>query len=176
MFGVRAVVDDPKPSLTQRGHLKAVGPGNLVLDRASVGTTISTPAPGSPHAMNLPITPNTQQAAILASRDQHNLIYGNAGSAKTTTLALKVMTALGRGMRPSAIQVLTYSQAAVQAFQERLSWMGTPREVIRQVRVHTFNELCQEQLAELEGNSGLLSVAEKMISLAQKQNPPALLR
>lgn len=33
--------------------------------------------------MSLPITPSMQQAAILASLDQHNLIYGNAGSAKT---------------------------------------------------------------------------------------------
>jgi DNA helicase-2/ATP-dependent DNA helicase PcrA len=106
--------------------------------------------------MSFPITPNTQQAAILASRDQHNLIYGNAGSAKTTTLALKVMTALRRGMPPWAIQVLTYSPAAVRAFQERLSWMGAPKEVIKQVRVHTFNELCQAQLAVLEGKTEYL--------------------
>jgi DNA helicase-2/ATP-dependent DNA helicase PcrA len=106
--------------------------------------------------MRLLNTPNTQQAAILASQDQHNLIYGNAGSAKTTTLALKVMAALKGGMSPSAIQVLTYSQAAVQAFRERLSWMGTSKEVIKQVRVQTFNELCQEQLAELEGKTQYL--------------------
>lgn len=106
--------------------------------------------------MSLPITPSMQQAAILASLDQHNLIYGNAGSAKTTTLVLKVMTALRRGVPPSAIQVLTYSQAAVRAFQERLSWMGVPKEVIKQVRVHTFNDLCQEQLAELEGKTQYL--------------------
>lgn len=106
--------------------------------------------------MSFPITPNAQQAAILASRDQRNLIYGNAGSAKTTTLALKVIDALRLGMPPSAIQVLTYSQAAVRAFQERLSWMGTPKEVIRQMRVQTFNELCQAQLVALEGKTEYL--------------------
>ena len=97
--------------------------------------------------MSLPIAPNTQQAAILASVAPYNLIYGNAGAAKTTTLALKVIAALSHGIAPSTIQVLTYSKAAVQAFQERMSWMGAPREVIKQVRAHTFNELCQEQLA-----------------------------
>jgi DNA helicase II / ATP-dependent DNA helicase PcrA len=103
--------------------------------------------------MSLPIALTTQQTDILASRERHNLIYGNAGSAKTTTLALKVMAALKRGLPPSAIQVLTYSSAAVQAFQERLSWMGASREVIGQVRAQTFNGLCQAQLAALEGKT-----------------------
>jgi DNA helicase-2/ATP-dependent DNA helicase PcrA len=106
--------------------------------------------------MRLPITPNAQQAAILASRDTYNLIHGNAGSAKTTTLALKAMDAVGRGLRPSAIQVLTYSPAAARAFQERLSWMGAPKEVIRQLRVHTFSELCQTQLGALQGQTTCL--------------------
>ena len=106
--------------------------------------------------MNLPIAPNTQQAAILESRDRYNLIYGNAGSAKTTTLALKVMAALERGTPPSAVQVLTYSTAAVRAFQERLSWMGLRKEVVKQVRVHTFNGLCQAQLTALEGKTEYL--------------------
>jgi DNA helicase II / ATP-dependent DNA helicase PcrA len=106
--------------------------------------------------MSTPITPNTEQAAILTSRDRLNLIYGNAGSAKTTTLALKALTALSRGVPPSAIQVLTYSSAAVQAFQERLSWIGAPKNIIRQVRVHTFSELCQAQLTLLEGKTEYL--------------------
>jgi DNA helicase-2/ATP-dependent DNA helicase PcrA len=106
--------------------------------------------------MILPLTPSTQQAAVVASRDKYNLVYGNAGSAKTTTLALKVTTALERGVRPSAIQVLTYSPAAVRAFQERLSWMGAPKDVIGQLRVQTFNELCKEQLDVLEGKTEYL--------------------
>ena len=128
---------------------------HLVLVGARAGITIPA-QPQLTARMNLPIVPNAQQAAILAGRDQHNLIYGNAGSAKTTTLALKVMAELKRGTLPSAIQVLTYSRAAAKAFQERLSWMGTSKEAIRQVRVHTFNELCQEQLAELEGKTQYL--------------------
>lgn len=113
--------------------------------------------------MSFPITPNTQQAAILASRDKYNLIYGNAGSAKTTTLALKVITALRSGMPPPAIQVLTYSPAAVRAFQERLSWMGAPKEVIRRVRVHTFNELCQAQLSVLDGKTEYLDKPNRKV-------------
>jgi DNA helicase II / ATP-dependent DNA helicase PcrA len=113
--------------------------------------------------MNLPITPHAQQTAILASRDRYNLIYGNAGSAKTTTLALKVMAALRDGVPPSAIQVLTYSAAAVRAFQDRLSWMGAPKGVSERLRVQTFNELCQAQLAVLEGKTEYLDKPNREI-------------
>lgn len=112
--------------------------------------------PRSSSAMRFPNSLNAQQEAIMASVDRYNLIYGNAGSAKTTTLALRVRAAIMRGMAPSAIQVLTYSQAAVRAFQERLSWVGTQKTVISQVRGQTFNQLCQQQLTELEGRTQYL--------------------
>lgn len=113
--------------------------------------------------MALPIVLNAQQAALLAGRDRHNLVYGNAGSAKTTTLALKVTAALARGMPPQAIQVLTYSRAAVQAFHKRLHWVGASRDVIRQLRVHTFSALCHEQLAALEGPTSYLDTPNREV-------------
>ncbi len=77
--------------------------------------------------MSLPITPDAQQAAILASRDPLNLIYGNAGSSKTTTLALQGMAALGKRVPPAAVQVLTYSPPR-SSLQGRLSSIAAPQK------------------------------------------------
>lgn len=113
--------------------------------------------------MNLPITPNAQQEAVLSSRERFVLVQGNAGSAKSTTLALVVIDALARGQRPEAIQVLTYSEAAVAALRQRLAWLRLPAETIRRLRVQTFDELCRQQLEALEGPARFLAQPDREV-------------
>jgi DNA helicase-2/ATP-dependent DNA helicase PcrA len=94
------------------------------------------------------MNPDQQQLKVLASSARFNIVFGNAGAAKTTTLAMKAMDALQRGTRPNEILCLTYSDAAVLAFQQRLRWLGLPRD---DVPVTTFARLCHKQLLDLEG-------------------------
>lgn len=98
------------------------------------------------------IQPDDEQLAVLASAARFNAIDGNAGAAKTTTLAMKVQDVLRHGMEPERILVLSYSPAAVLAFQQRLHWIGVQREVIRRVRITTFDALCHDQLQVLQGD------------------------
>ena len=86
------------------------------------------------------IEPDEEQLAILVSTARFNAIDGNAGAAKTTTLALKVLDALRHGMVPEDILVLTYSPAAVLAFQQRLRWIGVERETVLRVHITTFDD------------------------------------
>ena len=98
------------------------------------------------------IEPDDDQLAILASAARFNAIDGNAGAAKTTTLAMKVEDALHHGMAPEDILVLTYSPAAVLAFQQRLRWIGVERETVLRVHITTFDALCHNRLQVLQGD------------------------
>ena len=106
------------------------------------------------------MNPDQQQLKVLASRARFNIIFGNAGAAKTTTLAMKAMDALKRGTRPNEILCLTYSDAAVLAFQQRLRWLGLSRD---EVPVTTFARLCHRQLLSLEGPCDYLPHANRRV-------------
>lgn len=102
------------------------------------------------------ITPDEEQLAVLASDARFNAIDGNAGAAKTTTLAMKLCDALRQGLSPEDILVLTYSPAAVLAFQQRLRWLGVERELVLRIPIVTFDTLCHARLQVLEGQSDFL--------------------
>ncbi len=97
--------------------------------------------------------PDPLQQQVLASRDRFNVLFGNAGAAKTTTLAMKVMDLLRRGQPAGRILCVAYSDAAVQALRQRLHWLRRPSEAlaIDEVPVTTFARLCQERLEPLVG-------------------------
>jgi DNA helicase II / ATP-dependent DNA helicase PcrA len=101
--------------------------------------------------------PDTEQRAVLASTARFNAVDGNAGAAKTTTLAMKVQSAMRQGVKPEDILVLTYSQAAVQAFEQRLRWLGVERETALRLRIATFDGLCHERLQVLQGECRCLA-------------------
>jgi DNA helicase-2/ATP-dependent DNA helicase PcrA len=101
--------------------------------------------------------PDTEQRAVLASTARFNAVDGNAGAAKTTTLAMKVQSAMRQGVKPEDILVLTYSQAAVQAFEQRLRWLGVERETALRMRIATFDGLCHDRLQPLQGPCGCLA-------------------
>ena len=52
---------------------------------------------------------------ILTTESRINIINGSAGTGKTTTLAMLAEQALGKGIHPGRILVLTKTDAAVDA-------------------------------------------------------------
>jgi len=109
------------------------------------------------------ITPTEDQLEILHSTARFNVISGNAGSAKTTTLALKIVDALRQGRRPQDVLVLTYSEAAVVALRQRLRWLGLTREQVLKVPATTFAALCHERIAPFEGESRHLTQPNRLV-------------
>lgn len=97
------------------------------------------------------MAPTAEQRAIQLVRKPHLIIEANAGAAKTTTLALRLAQALLRGADPKRVRVLTYTDAAVQAFNDAMTRIGLAADVRRQVRVQTFDAFCTERLLAIEG-------------------------
>lgn len=99
------------------------------------------------------MAPTAEQRAIQLARKPHLIIEANAGAAKTTTLALRLAQALLRGADPQRVRVLTYTEAAVQAFADAMARIGLGADVRRHVRVQTFDAFCAERLLALEGTA-----------------------
>ena len=64
---------------------------------------------------------------------------------------LRLAQALQRGADPARVLVLTYTETAVQAFQDALTHIGLPAPARRAVQVSTFEAFCSQRLRALEG-------------------------
>ena len=124
----------------------------------------------SPDAVFEPkgLVPTAEQRAIQLARKAHLIIEANAGAAKTTTLALRLAQALLRGADPTRVLVLTYTDAAVQAFQEALARIGLPAVTRRAVQVCTFEAFCAARLRHIEGTD------TPTLPLAEQRRPHVL--
>ena len=124
----------------------------------------------SPDAVFEPkgLVPTAEQRAIQLARKAHLIIEANAGAAKTTTLALRLAQALLRGADPTRVLVLTYTDAAVQAFQDALTRMGLPAVTRRAVQVSTFEAFCAARLRHIEGTD------TPTLPLAEQRRPHVL--
>ena len=124
----------------------------------------------SPDAVFEPkgLVPTAEQRAIQLARKAHLIIEANAGAAKTTTLALRLAQALLRGADPTRVLVLTYTDAAVQAFQDALARMGLPAATRRAVQVSTFEAFCAARLRHIEGTD------TPTLPLAEQRRPHVL--
>lgn len=99
------------------------------------------------------IVPTDEQRAIQLGRHKRVIVEANAGSAKTTTLALRLAQALQRGADPDRILALTYTDAAVLAFKQALERIGLPAATRNRIRVRTFDDFCRARLQTHEGGS-----------------------
>lgn len=97
------------------------------------------------------IEPTQDQIDVQNSQAQVNVIFGNAGAAKTMTLAMTIRKLLMAGHAPEAILVLTYTDAAVLALRQRLRWLGLRADQVLDIRATTFKALCHERLEPFEG-------------------------
>ena len=119
------------------------GNGNVSADASPTGSEVIFRPKG--------LVPTPEQTAIQLARKAHLVIEANAGAAKTTTLALRLAQALQRGADPARVLVLTYTETAVQAFQDALARIGLPAPARRAVQVSTFEAFCTQRLRALEG-------------------------
>jgi DNA helicase-2/ATP-dependent DNA helicase PcrA len=95
--------------------------------------------------------PTPQQREIQTATAPRIIVQANAGAAKTTSLVLRLGQALVDGVSPGRIQVLTYTEAAVQAFHATLTRMGVDTPTRRALRVQTFEQFCAQRLKAVEG-------------------------
>jgi DNA helicase-2/ATP-dependent DNA helicase PcrA len=97
------------------------------------------------------IHPTPEQRAIQFARHPRVIVQANAGAAKTTSLVLRLGQALAEGVPAQRIQVLTYTDAAVQAFGAAMARLGLDAATRRALRVQTFAQFCAQRLAAVEG-------------------------
>jgi DNA helicase-2/ATP-dependent DNA helicase PcrA len=103
------------------------------------------------------IVPSYKQIAIQTSREKSIIVDANAGSAKTTTLALKVAETLKWQMfltgrySPKGIMVLVYTDIAKLAFWRALEKLRVDAGLIGDIWVNTFDEFSTWVLQAQEG-------------------------
>lgn len=96
------------------------------------------------------ILPTDEQIAICKSSHPRILAEANAGTAKTTTAALKIAHLVSQGMPPAKIVALSFSQPGVLAFHEAFRRIGMDAEVVRAIKVGTVEDFCASRLFRLE--------------------------
>ena len=97
-----------------------------------------------------PIVPTPEQIAICQSTHPRLLVEANAGTAKTTTAALKIAHLVAHGVNPSRIVALSFSRPGVQAFHDAFRRIGMDADVAATVRVGTVEDFCAARLFRLE--------------------------
>lgn len=99
----------------------------------------------------MPIELTEEQRAIVESESQRILVEANAGAAKTTTAALRIWKLANRGVDPSRICALAFSEPGVEAYRNAFERIGMPEAIASKVRVGTVDELCTARLKKLDG-------------------------
>jgi len=96
------------------------------------------------------LIPSKEQIDIINSMSPRILIEANAGSAKTTTAAMRIQKMVDRGVEPSKIVALAYSTPGVKAYVEAFRRIGMPESISSKVRIGTVDELCAARLKQVE--------------------------
>lgn len=96
------------------------------------------------------LIPSKEQIDIINSMSPRILIEANAGSAKTTTAAMRIQKLVDRGVDPSKIVALAYSTPGVKAYAEAFRRIGMPESISSKVRIGTVDELCAARLRLVE--------------------------
>lgn len=95
-------------------------------------------------------TPTQEQIDIQTATSRIIVADANAGATKTTTLALRVAESMMRGVKPEDFLILTVTDAAREAFRERLYELGVARTSISRLDIMTFESLAIEVLKKIE--------------------------
>ena len=103
----------------------------------------------------IPLKPSKEQNAILAVK-KDIIVTSNPGTGKTTTLSLKVMDLLEKGVKPENILCITFTAKAKKEMFDAIYKMAQgkfPDSVIMKIRIHTFHGFAHDYLS----NAGLIS-------------------
>lgn len=114
-----------------------------------------------------PITPTPEQEAAATSSADVSLVVAGPGTGKTATLMLRIQHLLSKGVKPSEILVLTFSNRAARELMDRLQDLGV--EGANDMWVGTFHAFGLEFLRKNHEHFGLNSqfgVADKMAQIA----------
>ena len=100
------------------------------------------------------ITVTEEQRRIQTCPERSVLIEAAAGSAKTTTLALRICEALALGADPRRMLALTFTDTACTALRKALRFIAGDEPVLRQLRIETFDSYAAEVLRRIEQLDG----------------------
>ena len=127
--------------------------------RCATGSTIGVrlfrsalPVTG-PRFIPATLQPTAEQIAIQTATDKYLVVEANAGAAKTTTLALRMMESAQWGIPPEKIIALTYTEPACNALRGALKKLGAPHDIIRRFRIGTFEQFATSVLRRIEGGT-----------------------
>lgn len=93
------------------------------------------------------LTPTYEQRLIQLAQQRISLVEAGAGTAKTTTLALRVGEALQRGVRPEQILVWVFTEPAATVFRHRLQELGVAPAVLGRMNIGTVETFARAQWA-----------------------------
>lgn len=114
-----------------------------------------------------PITPTTEQTTAATSQEKTSLVVAGPGTGKTTTLLMRVQYLLSKGVKPSEMLLLTFSNRAARELVDRLQALGV--QDAHDIWVGTFHAFGLEFLrknCEQFGLSPRFGVADKMAQIA----------
>lgn len=114
-----------------------------------------------------PITPTAEQTRAATSEEKTSLVVAGPGTGKTTTLLMRVQYLLAKGVKPSEILLLTFSNRAARELVDRLQALGV--QDAHDIWVGTFHAFGLEFLrknCEQFGLSHRFGVADKMAQIA----------
>lgn len=141
-------------------------PLELVRQQLLDGLLLPDPQPGAEKPRE-PITPTPEQTAAATSSAAVSLVVAGPGTGKTATLMLRIQHLLSKGVKPSEILVLTFSNRAARELMDRLQELCV--EGANDMWVGTFHAFGLEFLRKNYDQFGLgpqFGVADKMAQIA----------
>lgn len=113
------------------------------------------------------IEPTDEQKRAAFSDNKVSLVVAGPGTGKTTTLLLRVQHLLAKGVKPSEILVVTFSNRAARELVDRLQLLGI--EDVHNIWVGTFHTFGLEFLRKNYQHFGLkpgFGVADKLAQIS----------
>ena len=100
--------------------------------------------------MDMPLILTAEQRAIRDSKSQRIICEANAGAAKTTTAALRMLALTESGADPGKILALCFSSPGAKAFNAAFRRIGMSGAIASTIRVGTVDDLSAARLAKFE--------------------------
>lgn len=119
----------------------------------------SCPADRLPPAQPGALNPAQSEAVTAAFRAV--AVIAGPGTGKTKTLIARIMHLLGdRGVRPSEITAVTFTNKAAAELKDRLESDGIGKRKLASITVGTFHSICMELLKQTDDGCRLADEAE----------------
>lgn len=141
-------------------------PLELVRQQLLDGLLLPEPQPDMEKSRE-PISPTLEQKSAATSGAKISLVVAGPGTGKTATLMLRIQHLLSKGVKPSEILALTFSNRAARELMDRLQELGV--DGANDMWVGTFHAFGLEFLRKNHEQFGLnpqFGVADKMAQIA----------